>query len=144
MRTSAPGENRAPQFSTAAAGAGTALRGYVWPVTYWVLKAILTPIFFVLFRVKVEGRDNIPTRGPVVLAANHQSFCDSFFIPLVVRRKVTFLAKAEYFDSWKTAWFFRAAGQIPIRRGGGSVSERALETSAQRRARQGQHPRPLP
>jgi 1-acyl-sn-glycerol-3-phosphate acyltransferase len=64
-----------------------------------------------------------------VLAANHQSFCDSFFIPLVVARKVTFLAKAEYFDSWKTSWFFRAAGQIPIRRTGGSASERALETA---------------
>ena len=90
--------------------------GYLGLVAYWVLKAILTPIFFVLFRVKVEGRENIPKHGPAVLAANHQSFCDSFFIPLVVRRKVTFLAKAEYFDSWKTAWFFRAAGQIPIRR----------------------------
>jgi 1-acyl-sn-glycerol-3-phosphate acyltransferase len=98
-------------------------------VAYWVLKGILTPVFFVLWRVKVEGRENIPKHGPVVLAANHQSFCDSFFIPLVVRRKVTFLAKAEYFDSWKTAWFFRAAGQIPIRRGGGSASERALETA---------------
>jgi len=98
-------------------------------VAYWVLKAVLTPIFFVLFRVKVEGRENIPKEGPVVLAANHQSFCDSFFIPLVVWRKVTFLAKAEYFDSWKTAWFFRAAGQIPIRRTGGSTSEAALETA---------------
>jgi 1-acyl-sn-glycerol-3-phosphate acyltransferase len=47
----------------------------------------------------------------------------------VVRRKVTYLAKAEYFDSWKTAWFFRAAGQIPIHRGGGSASERALDTA---------------
>ena len=98
-------------------------------MAYWVLKAVLTPIFFVLFRVKVEGRENIPKHGPAVLAANHQSFCDSFFIPLVVTRRVTFLAKAEYFDSWKTAWFFRAAGQIPIRRGGGSASDRALETA---------------
>jgi 1-acyl-sn-glycerol-3-phosphate acyltransferase len=110
-------------------GAGGAWRGYLWPVTYWFLKAVLTPIFFVMFRVKVEGRENIPRHGPVVLGANHQSFCDSFFIPLVVRRKVTFLAKAEYFDSWKTAWFFRAAGQIPISRTGGSASERALETA---------------
>src|SRR6202020_618996 len=83
----------------------------------------------VLFRVKVEGREHIPKRGPAVLAANHQSFCDSFFLPLVVRRRVAFLAKSEYFDSWKTAWFFRAAGQIPIRRTGGSASERALETA---------------
>ncbi|HEX3795085.1 MAG TPA: lysophospholipid acyltransferase family protein [Acidimicrobiales bacterium] len=104
-------------------------RRYVGTVAYWILKGILTPIFFVLWRVKVEGRENIPKDGPAVLASNHQSFCDSFFIPLVVTRKVTFLAKAEYFDSWKTAWFFRAAGQIPIRRGGGSASERALETA---------------
>ena len=98
-------------------------------VAYWVLKAVLTPVFLVLFRVKVEGRENIPKHGSAVLASNHQSFCDSFFIPLVVARKVTFLAKAEYFDSWKTAWFFRAAGQIPISRSGGSASERALETA---------------
>jgi 1-acyl-sn-glycerol-3-phosphate acyltransferase len=98
-------------------------------VAYWVLKGILTPIFYVLWRVKVEGRENIPTEGPAVLAANHQSFCDSFFIPLVVRRKVTYLAKAEYFDSWRTAWFFRAVGQIPIRRSGGDASERALATA---------------
>ena len=109
------------QYSTARGhGAGPAVEGYLFPVTYWVLKVVLTPIFFALFRVRVEGRENIPKHGPAVLAANHQSFCDSFFIPLVVTRKVTFLAKAEYFDSWKTAWFFRAAGQIPIRRTGGS------------------------
>ena len=99
------------------------------PMTYWVLKVILSPVFFLLWRIKIEGRENIPKKGPAVLAANHQSFCDSLFIPLVVTRKVTFLAKAEYFDSKKTAWFFRAAGQIPIRRGGGSESERALETA---------------
>jgi 1-acyl-sn-glycerol-3-phosphate acyltransferase len=98
-------------------------------VAYWVLKGLLTPIFLVLFRVKVEGREHIPKKGPAVLAANHQSFCDSFFLPLVVKRRVTFLAKASYFDSWKTAWFFRAAGQIPIQRSGGSASERALATA---------------
>ncbi len=98
-------------------------------VAYWLLKVILTPVFLVLWRVRVEGRDHVPSRGPAVLAANHQSFCDSFFLPLVVRRRVTFLAKAEYFDRRRTAWFFRAAGQIPIRRGGGKESERALATA---------------
>lgn len=93
------------------------------------MKVVLTPIFVVLWRVRVEGRENVPADGPAVLAANHQSFCDSLFLPLVVPRKVTYLAKAEYFDSWKTAWFFRAVGQIPIRRGGGKESERALETA---------------
>jgi 1-acyl-sn-glycerol-3-phosphate acyltransferase len=95
-------------------------------VAYWVLKVLLSPIFFALWRVKVEGRDLVPKRGPVILAPNHVSFLDSMFLPLVLVRRVTFVAKAEYFDSWKTAWFFRAAGQIPMRREGGSASERAL------------------
>jgi 1-acyl-sn-glycerol-3-phosphate acyltransferase len=99
-------------------------------VAYWLLKAVLTPVFYVLWRVRVEGREHVPSDGGAVLAANHQSFCDSLFLPLVVPRKVTFLAKAEYFDSPKTAWFFRAVGQIPIRRGGGKETERALETAA--------------
>jgi 1-acyl-sn-glycerol-3-phosphate acyltransferase len=98
-------------------------------VAYWIFKAILSPVYFALWRVKVEGREHVPRSGPAVLAANHQSFCDSFFLPLVLRRKLTFLAKAEYFDSWRTAWFFRAAGQIPIRRDGGSASENALVTA---------------
>ena len=91
-----------------------------------MLKLLLTPIFHVLWRVRVEGAEHVPDDGPVILAPNHVTFLDSFFMPLVVRRRVTFVAKAEYFDSWKTAWFFRAVGQIPMRREGGSASERAL------------------
>ena len=96
---------------------------------YWIVKAILTPVLRTLFRIRVEGRDRLPKQGPVILASNHLSFLDSLFIPLTIRRRVTFVAKAEYFDSWKTAWFFRAVGQIPIRREGGSASERALESA---------------
>jgi len=98
-------------------------------VVYWVLKGLLSPVFYLLWSVRVEGLEHVPKSGPAVLAANHQSFSDSLFLPLVVRRKVTFLAKAEYFDSWHTAWFFRAVGQIPIRRGGGPQSDRAMETA---------------
>jgi 1-acyl-sn-glycerol-3-phosphate acyltransferase len=94
-----------------------------------MLKVLLTPVFYVLWKVEVEGRENIPTKGPAVLAANHQSFCDSFFLPLVVRRRVTYVAKSEYFEHWRTAWFFRAAGQIPMQRGGGDASQRALNTA---------------
>jgi len=101
----------------------------VGSMAYWILKAILTPVFYLLWRVKVEGREHVPRRGPVVLAANHQSFCDSFFLPLVLRRRVTYVAKAEYFESWHTSWFFRAAGQIPMNRGGGDASQRALDTA---------------
>ncbi len=93
---------------------------------YRALKILLTPVFRVVWRVRVEGIGHVPARGPVVLAPNHVTFLDSFFLPLVVPRRVTFVAKAEYFDSWKTAWFFRACGQIPMRREGGSASERAL------------------
>jgi len=95
-------------------------------VAYWVLKILLTPILRIVFRVRVEGTENVPRRGPVILASNHQSFMDSIFLPLAVHRRVTFVAKAEYFESWKTAWFFRAVGMIPLKRDGGSASERAL------------------
>lgn len=96
---------------------------------YWVIKAILTPVLRVLYRVRLEDRDRVPAQGPVILAANHRSFMDSLFLPLVIRRRVTFVAKAEYFDDKKTAWFFRGVGQIPIRREGGDASERALASA---------------
>src|SRR3954451_3792327 len=98
-------------------------------MAYWVLKAILTPILRFLFRIRVEGLENVPKDGASILASNHLSFSDSIFLPLVLRRRITFVAKAEYFEQKKTAWFFRAVGQIPIRRGGGSASQRALDSA---------------
>jgi 1-acyl-sn-glycerol-3-phosphate acyltransferase len=95
-------------------------------MAYWALKIVLTPLLYVLFRVRREGTHRVPSTGPVILASNHQSFIDSIFLPLVVRRRVTFVAKAEYFETWKTAWFFRAVGMIPLKRDGGSASTRAL------------------
>ena len=97
---------------------------------YWVLKAILKPILLAIYRIRVEGLENVPAKGAAIIAANHVSFLDSFFIPLVIkRRKVTYLAKDDYFKSWKTAWFFRMAGQIPVDRSGGEKSELALNTA---------------
>ncbi len=98
-------------------------------MAYWIVKVFLTPILRVVYRIRVEGREHLPKHGPVILASNHRSFLDSIFIPLIVRRRVTFVAKAEYFDDPKTAWFFRAVGQIPIRREGGSASEGALSAA---------------
>ncbi len=98
-------------------------------MVYWLLKVALAPVFHLLWRVRVDGSEHVPAQGAALLAANHQSFCDSLFLPLVVPRKVTFLAKAEYFDSPSTAWFFRALGQIPVRRAS-EETERALETAA--------------
>src|SRR5206468_3766498 len=92
-------------------------------------KAILTPILRLLFKVRVEGAEHVPSGGPAILASNHLSFSDSIFLPMVLRRRITFVAKAEYFEDRKTAWFFRAVGQIPIKRGGGSASQRALDSA---------------
>src|SRR5438046_7221284 len=98
-------------------------------MAYWVLKAVLTPLLRFFYRVRVEGAENLPRNGPVILASNHLSFSDSFFLPLVLRRRVTFVAKAEYFEDPKTAWFFRAVGQIPVKRGIGPASAHALESA---------------
>ncbi len=95
-------------------------------MTYWLLKVILTPVLRGLYRVKAEGLSNVPREGPAILASNHLSFCDSIFLPLVLRRRITFVAKAEYFEDRRKAWFFRAMGQIPIKREGGSASAGAM------------------
>jgi len=86
-----------------------------------------------LFRPKVTGLRHVPTTGPVIIASNHLSFSDSIFMPLVVPRKVTFLAKSEYFTSPGLKGFikkltFIALGQVPIDRSGGKRSEAALIT----------------
>ncbi len=95
---------------------------------YWVVKAILKPLLKLVYRIRIEGLDNLPKKGPAIIAANHLSFLDSFFIPLAVpRRKVTYLAKADYFKSWKTKWFFNMVGQIPTEREGGKKSQQSLE-----------------
>jgi 1-acyl-sn-glycerol-3-phosphate acyltransferase len=101
-------------------------------VLYWLLKAIFT-VLRVVFRPWSEGVRNVPRRGPVILASNHLSFSDHFFGPLPVPRKVIFLAKSEYFTGrgikgMLTKAFFAGAGQIPIDRGGGEASERAIVT----------------
>ena len=107
------------------------LSPYCVSVGYWLTKFILTPFLRLLYRVRVEGREHIPPRGSAILASNHISFCDSFFLPLVVPRRVTYVAKAEYFDNWKVAWFFKANGHIPLRRGEGADWKRALDAAAE-------------
>ena len=85
------------------------------------------------FRPKVKGLRNVPSTGPVIIASNHLSFSDSIFMPLVVPRKVTFLAKSEYFTSPGPKGLlkkltFIALGQVPVDRSGGRRSEAALIT----------------
>jgi 1-acyl-sn-glycerol-3-phosphate acyltransferase len=100
---------------------------------YGILRAFLTPFLMVLFRPKVKGLRQVPGSGPVIIASNHLSFSDSIFMPLVVPRKVTFLAKSEYFTSPGPKGLlkkltFIALGQVPVDRSGGRRSEAALIT----------------
>ncbi len=101
---------------------------------YWLLKYIvLGPWLWLIFRPKIDGLRNIPSHGPAILAGNHLSFSDSIFMPLVVRRRVTFVAKAEYFTGkgikgWLTKSFFLGTGCIPVDRSGGDAARAALET----------------
>jgi 1-acyl-sn-glycerol-3-phosphate acyltransferase len=98
-------------------------------MVYAFLKyVVLGPILRLIYRPKAIGLENIPAEGPVILACNHVSFVDSLFMPLVIKRKVVFLGKADYFDSWRTRWFFKAVNVIPVRREGGSAGEAALRT----------------
>jgi 1-acyl-sn-glycerol-3-phosphate acyltransferase len=103
---------------------------------YGTLRAFLTPFLMILFRPKVKGLRNVPASGPLIIASNHLSFSDSIFMPLVVPRKVTFLAKSEYFTSPGPKGLlkkltFIALGQVPVDRSGGRRSEAALITGLQ-------------
>ncbi len=101
---------------------------------YWLLKyVILGPLLKLIFRPQVEGLDNIPREGAAILASNHLSFSDSIFMPLVVPRKVTFVAKAEYFTGKGIKgrlkkMFFVGTGTIPVDRSGGRAAQAALDT----------------
>jgi 1-acyl-sn-glycerol-3-phosphate acyltransferase len=103
-------------------------------VFYWLLKlVVLGPVLRLVFRPRVQGLENVPRSGPVILACNHLSFSDSIFTPLVVKRKVTFVAKAEYFTGkgikgWLSRMFFVGAGTIPVDRSGGEAAQAALDT----------------
>jgi 1-acyl-sn-glycerol-3-phosphate acyltransferase len=100
---------------------------------FFIKNFILGPILHILFRPWVKGSKNIPNSGAAILASNHLSFSDSIFLPLKVRRPVTFLAKSEYFTGKGikgalVRWFFLSTGQLPIDRSGGKASEDSLNT----------------
>jgi 1-acyl-sn-glycerol-3-phosphate acyltransferase len=103
-------------------------------VVYSLLKyIILGPWLRLIFWPKVEGREHVPEVGPAILASNHLSFSDSIFMPLMVKRRVTFVAKQEYFTGrglkgWLTKMFFVGTGTIPVDRSGGRSAQAAIGT----------------
>src|SRR4029077_16299168 len=87
-----------------------------------------------LGRPKTQGLEYVPDSGPVILASNHLAVADSFYLPLVVSRRITFLAKAEYFTGTGlkgrfNRWFYTAAGQVPIDRTDADSAQNALDTA---------------
>lgn len=104
---------------------------------YWWLKhGLLGPLFATVFRPNIEGVENIPDEGPAIIVCNHLSFVDSVFLPLAVPRRMSYLAKSDYFTGKGlrgaiVKWFFTASGQLPIDRAGGKASEASLNTGLQ-------------
>ncbi|ROO90606.1 1-acyl-sn-glycerol-3-phosphate acyltransferase [Actinocorallia herbida] len=104
---------------------------------YRFMRLVVPPAFRVLFHLKVEGQENIPEAGPLIVAANHQSFIDSYVIPVsLLPLKVVFLAKAEYFEGTGfkgrlSRWFFTSMGMVPVARGDGSSAMGSLEQAAE-------------
>ncbi len=104
---------------------------------YWFLKLIaLGPIVQLIFRPRVVGDEHVPENGAAILASNHLSYADWLFMPLVIPRRVTFVAKAEYFTTpglkgWFQRKFFAGAGQVPIDRSGATAAEGALTSARQ-------------
>ena len=99
---------------------------------YWALKWVLVgPLLKAIFRPVAEGTENVPAHGPAILACNHLSYADWLFMQVTIPRRVTFVAKAEYFTGrglkgWVQRKFFASAGTVPIDRAGGKASEGAL------------------
>ena len=102
---------------------------------YWFLKWVaIGPWLKVVFRPQVSGAEHVPSSGPAILASNHLSYADWMFMPLTLPRRVTFVAKAEYFNTpgikgWFQKKFFSGAGQVPIDRSGATAAEGALSAA---------------
>ncbi|MEU7316620.1 lysophospholipid acyltransferase family protein [Streptomyces sp. NPDC007083] len=100
---------------------------------YYVLKYVLLgPLLRLVFRPRIEGLENVPDEGPAIVAGNHLSVSDHFVMPAILRRRITFLAKAEYFTGpglkgRLTAAFFHSVGQIPVDRSGKGAGQAAIE-----------------
>lgn len=99
---------------------------------YFLGRRVLAPLARVAYRPRIEGRANVPRTGPLIFAANHLSFIDSFVIPLASPRAVQFLAKSSYFDGpgvkgWMSRQFFTSIGANPVERGAGQAALDALD-----------------
>ena len=107
-------------------------RGVNRPV-YWLVRAVLQPFFHLYYRMRRIGREHIPAKGPVIVAANHRSFLDPFVIATMARRPMHYVAKKELFRRRWQAWILSALGAFPVDRGASDAEmiETAKEILAQ-------------
>lgn len=96
-----------------------------------VVRKTIGPVFRRVFDLTIVGLENLPTSGPAIIAANHTSVLDSFIVPSVLPRNISYVGKAEYLDDWKTKHIFPALGMIPIDRSGGDAAKAALDAAAE-------------
>ena len=101
---------------------------------YVIVRFVLRPLFVIVFRPKVTGRGNVPLTGPVILASNHLSFIDSIAIPLMAPRRVSYLAKAEYFQGSGISGalsraLFTGLRALPVERDAQRAAQAALDTA---------------
>ncbi|MBA2322623.1 MAG: 1-acyl-sn-glycerol-3-phosphate acyltransferase [Pseudonocardiales bacterium] len=101
---------------------------------YWLLKLVLLgPLLRLWCRPTIEGAEHVPATGGALLASNHLAVADSFYLPLMLGRRIAFMAKREYFNQpgfvgWLKRQFFTGVGQVPVDRGSGSAARAALDT----------------
>jgi len=101
---------------------------------YRVIHTIVHPLAKAIWRPTVRGLENVPATGPVILASNHLSFADSVVIPVVVPRKVAFLAKSDYFTGHGlkgqvSRLWFEGLGMLPVDRDDTSAALASLDTA---------------
>jgi 1-acyl-sn-glycerol-3-phosphate acyltransferase len=103
------------------------------PLLYWVFKWVMfAPLVRLLFRPSVEGEENLPDAGPAILVSNHIAAGDTFILPAMMKRRLTFPAKVELFHGRGVggrivSWFLRSIGQLPMDRSGGRASAGSME-----------------
>ncbi len=93
---------------------------------YDLFRLVLTPVLLGVYRARCVDSDKVPARGPAIIAPNHFSFLDHFFVGVFLRRRVQFMAKSQLFR-WPVQSVFSHGGVFPVRRGQGD--EEAFATA---------------
>lgn len=99
------------------------------PLLYKICRVVLGFIFKLYYNPKIIGKSNLPSYGPIIVAGNHVHLYDQCLTIISTKRYLCYMAKKEYFDNKKVAWFFKGNGCIPVDRSkkDPNAKEKALE-----------------